>query len=406
MDHTLQGKTTRALLWMNLSNEPFVVLYSLLPFILRKDLHASLLQIAILSALKPVLPVFSFYWSAHLTNKKHHLKSNLMGAWILGRLPFLFIPLVPNVWYLIFCCGVYEFFHKSGIPALIEILKINVPKKTRERAYTFYFVLSFVESIFLGFAIGGVLDLHEKCWQFLCVSTALLGLSSIFVQMKVPIRSEQEENLPPPKKFSIIQPWKEALLLLKKRPDFAHFQWGFMTGGFGLMLIAPSLAIFYVDTLQLLHSQIVTGRSILMGIGIVISSYFWQKALTTLSISQLTGHILIGFALFPLSLILSLFHMQWFYFAFFLYGIAQAGSHILWNLSGTLFATQEDSSPFSRVNILMLGLRGFIAPALGGCLCQWAGPIPTLLAGAFLCIGGAIYMKVSSRSRFLKTSSN
>ena len=53
---------------MHLLNEPFVVLYALLTFILRKDLGASLLQISILSALRPTLPIFSFYWSANVTD--------------------------------------------------------------------------------------------------------------------------------------------------------------------------------------------------------------------------------------------------------------------------------------------------------------------------------------------------
>lgn len=394
------SKTRKALLWMNLSNEPFVVLYALLPFILRKDLHASLLQISILTALRPVLPVFSFYWSANLTNRKHLLRSNLIGAWVLGRIPFLFIPWIHSVWYIIFCCAVYEFFNKSGIPALIEILKINIPKEAREKTYTFYFVLSFVESILLGIFMGGLLDLHQNSWKVLCCLTALIGLSSLFVQMKVPISLD---TIPPPAptvplKTKIIQPWKEAFALMKNRPDFATFQYGFMMGGFGLMLIAPSLSLFYVDQLQLDHSQLITGRSILMGVGIVFSSYFWRRAMAQLHTSQLTLRILLGFGLFPLILLLSTFHIHWFYLSFLFYGIAQAGSHLLWNLSGTLFASEEDSSQFSRVNILMLGLRGIVAPALGGFLCQFFGPIPILVLGAFICFLGAFYMRLNKKA--------
>src|SRR3989339_709155 len=369
-------KTRRALLWMNLSNEPFVVLYTLLPFILRKDLGATLLQISILTALRPVLPVFSFYWSANITNRRHLLRSNLIGAWVLGRLPFLFIPWMDSIWYIIFCCAVYEFFNKSGIPALIEILKINIPKEAREKTYTFYFVLSFIESILLGLFMGGLLDLHENSWKILCSLTALIGLSSLFVQIRVPISIDPIATALPtlPLKSRILGPWKEAFNLMKNRPDFARFQWGFMMGGFGLMLIAPSLSLFYVDTLNLAHSQLITGRSIFMGIGVVLSSFFWKKALAKLETSQLTLRILIGFGLFPLALVLAPFQIHWFYFSFILYGIAQSGSHLLWNLSGTLFAKDEDSSQFSRVNILMLGLRGIIAPALGGILCQVFGP--------------------------------
>ncbi len=402
------SKTRTALLWMNLSNEPFVVLYALLPFILRKDLGATLLQISILTALRPVLPLFSFYWSANLTNRKHLLRSNLIGAWVLGRISFLFIPWIDSVWYIIFCCAVYEFFNKSGIPALIEILKINIPKESREKTYSFYFVLSFIESILLGFFMGGVLDLHQNSWKFLCCITALIGLTSLFVQLKLPI-PVNNLRLPHPTRNSlknrIIQPWKDALSLLKTRPDFARFQYGFMMGGFGLMLIAPSLSIFYVDKLQLAHSQLITGRSILMGVGIVLSSYFWRKALAKLPISQLTSRILIGFGIFPLTLALSPFHIHWFYLSFIFYGIAQAGSHLLWNLSGTLFAQDEESSQFSRVNILMLGLRGILAPALGGILCQFLGPIPMLFMGALICFTGAFYMKVASSNQYLKTHS-
>lgn len=396
-------KTRKALLWMNLSNEPFIVLYALLAFILRKDLNASLLQIAILTSLRPVLPVFSFYWSANITNFKNRLRLNLIGAWTLARLPFIFIPFLDNVWYLIFCCGVYELFNKSGIPALIEILKINIPKTLREKTYTFYFVLSFLESILLGIFMAGILDHFSSSWKLLCAFTALISLSSIFFQIRIPIRIGKLPK-PPKLKFSehIFNPWKEAYSLLQKHSDFAKFQYGFMIGGFGLMLIAPSLSIFYVDCLNLSHSEVVTGRSILMGIGVVLSSYFWRLSLEKKTVAQLTKVILFGFSLYPVLLYFSQVHMIWFYFSFIVYGITQAGSHLLWNLSGTLFAKEEDSSPFSRVNILMLGLRGAIAPALGGLLCEFFGPASVLLIGAFICLGGVFYMKASKALNVLK----
>ena len=215
------------------------------------------------------------------------------------------------------------------------------------------------------------------------------------MRLAIPVNSALKSV--PVVKNALIQPWKEAFELLKTRPDFAHFQWGFMMGGFGLMLIAPSLSIFFVDHLNLEHGQIVTGRSILMGVGIVLSSQFWRQGMSKGSITGLTKMILIGFALFPLVLSFSQYHMYWFYLAFIIYGVAQAGSHLLWNLSGTLFAKEEDSAPFSRVNILMLGLRGAVAPALGGLLCEWHGPLPVFGLGALCCLGGAWYMRKLQR---------
>ena len=297
VSNAFHEKTRRALLWMNLSHEPFVILYVLLPFILRKNLNASILQISILSALRPILPVFSFYWSANLTNRKHRLRSNLIGAWVIARLPFLLVPWVGNVWYLIFCCAVYELFNKSGIPALIEILKINIPKETREATYTLYFVLSFLESILLGFVIAWVLDWNSSLWPVLLGFSSVIGLSSVFFQLAVPISSGPSDPLPETTLSQrIIQPWKETFSLLKEHPDFARFQYGFMLGGFSLMLVAPSLSIFYVDYLELAFSSVVAGRSILMGAGIVISSWIWKKLLTKDRVPQLTQWILFGFA--------------------------------------------------------------------------------------------------------------
>jgi len=390
-------KTKKALLWMSLSNEPFVVLYAILPFILRKDLNASLVQLSILASLRPVLSIFSFYWSANLTRQRHRLRSNLIGAWLLARLPFLFVPWINDAWYIIFCCAIYELLNRSGNPALIEILKTNLQKDPRERIYNLCFVLSFLESILLGFIIAGLLNINIFPWQTLFGVTALIGLSSIFAQIQVPIPvtpiidSRKRQKLPE----KILTPWKEAVALLKLKPDFFRFQCGFMLGGIGLMLASPSLALFCVDLLRLSHAEITMGRSVLMGIGVTVSSYFWRQMLSKNKTDQLLRNVLAGFALYLLFLYLAEIDLLFFYCAFILYGIAQAGSHLLWNLSGPLFAGNAESSQYSRVNILTIGLRGAVTPALGGILCSYFGPAPVILLGAGICFSGVCYMLVA-----------
>ena len=121
-------------------------------------------------------------------NQRHRLRGNLMGAWILARLPFLFVPWIDSIWYLIFSCAVYELFNKSGIPALIEILKTNITKGERENTLTLCFVLTFLESIILGLFIAGALDKFPAAWQWICGLTACLSLSSLFAQVSIPMR--------------------------------------------------------------------------------------------------------------------------------------------------------------------------------------------------------------------------
>ena len=115
--------------------------------------------------------------------------------------------------------------------------------------------------------------------------------------------------------------------------------------------------------------------------------------------AQLTQWILFGFACYLLFMILSRVDRGCFYPSFLFYGVAQAGSHLLWNLSGILFSAKEDSTPFSRLNILMLGLRGAVAPALGGVLCKVFGPVPVFVVGIILCLVGVGYMRMERMVR-------
>ena len=391
-------KTRFALVWMSLTNEPFVALFTLLGFILRKDLGASTFQLAVFATVAPVISFFSFYWSASLTRNKEKLLSNLIGAWILGRLPFLFFPFFNNVWYLIFASAIYQLFYRAGTPALIEILKQNVDKKPREHLFSFVYLLSFVESILLGFFVGRFLDFHNNGWKILIVASALLSISSAFFQNRIPLSKQlPDKNTPPKESNNLIQPLKDCLYLMKTYPEFAKFQWGFMIGGFGLMLINPALIIYYAETLLLSHENITTARYIWMGFGVLVSTTLWRQAIAKYSVRKLTLLILIGFGLFPILLLFAKTQLIFLYSAFLLYGIAQAGSHLLWHLSGTLFASEEESSSkYTGTNVLMVGIRGLIGPALGGVLAAFLGPTPTLALGAIICFSGALFMKLKS----------
>src|SRR5271170_7948395 len=124
--------TRLALLWMNLASEPLISLYTLIPFILRKDFASSMFQLSLFLTLRPVLSVFSFYWSAYLKEGKGKLVANLIGACVLAYVPFLIFPFLGSIWYLLLASAVYQLFSRAAMPSLIEILNRNIPKQPRE----------------------------------------------------------------------------------------------------------------------------------------------------------------------------------------------------------------------------------------------------------------------------------
>lgn len=383
--------TRRALLVMNLSNEPLKALYTLLPFILYKELNATPFQVSLFIALRPVFSLFSFYWSSHLFYYKNKLLSNLVGAWILARIPFLFLPLFPSCWFLFLASAFFQLFSKAEIPAWIEIIKRKIPKKTRVHLFSVYNILTFLEGVGLSFIIGRMLDRNAANWTLLFCAGAVLGLVSVIFQRRISLSAETDQDIVLPKN-RLLYPLNESINLLQSRPDFARFQWGFMLGGSALMFVAPALTIFYSDYLSLSYSSISLARFAFMGLGVTISSLLWKHGLGRIPINTLVGLVLIGFVLYSLSLFLAQINVLFFFAAFLIYGIAQAGSQLLWNLSGTFFSGDGDSFPFTNVSILMLGIRGAVAPLLGGKICVLIGPIPTLLIGTLVIVIGIFYM--------------
>lgn len=384
--------TKLALLWMNLTSEPLVAIYSFIPFILRKELGATAFQLSLLAMLNPVLAVFSFYWGAQLSYRKNSLLPNLISAWILARIPFLFFPFIKTFWLFFGACAVYQLFQRASTPALMEILRRNLPEHSRRKIFSCYYLLSVLEGAFIGLLLANVLKIDENNWTYIFFAAGLLSLTSLFWQMRVTTPDDPEPHKERPHN-RLTHPIKSCIQLLRDRPDFAHFQWGFMFGGLALMVIGPAKTIFFADKLHISIAHITLARCVFVSLGLAGSSLIWQLCLDRYGIQSITRVILLLFALFPLFILSAYWAPPLFFGAHFVYGIAQGGSHLVWHLSGPIFAQEQDSSLYTTVNILMVGLRGAIGPLLGGLLCDTLGSFPVLLFGATLAAFGALYMK-------------
>lgn len=378
-------KTKQSLIYSSLLHGIFVSFYGLMPFILRKDLGATAFQISLFTMLKPAVAVFSFYWSIRLASLKS-LRSNLVIAGILARIPFLFFFFFHNIWYMIFASCIYMLFSRASIPAWMEILKLNLKKSTRERMFSLSSILAYTEGVVIALFIGYFLDSYKSGWKIIFFASTLLGFLGVFIQGKIPLL---ENGVREKKEKGLLNPWKDGLDLLKRNREFAIFQLGFMICGFGYMLAVPALFIFYADNLNLSHTQMTVGRYIFMGLGFVFFSPVWTKLMSRLSMNKLLGFVCIGFGIFPIFILMALFHSLWLYVAFLSYGIFQAGSHLIWNLSGPFFAKEEDSSKYTAVNVLSVGIRGLIAPMLGGFLCNWINPVIIFLLSVSICFSAS-----------------
>lgn len=395
-------RTKYAYIATRVLDTPFWAIYNLLPIILYKDLHATPLQIAAMIAVKPLVSLLSMYWSSAINKRQDLLVSNILWARLLGYLPFFFVPFFNNPWFFVFAFGLYMMLTVGIVPAWMEILKLNIPDKSREKIFSYAQAFGYMGGGLLPFVLGWILDDYFQAWRWLFPVAATLGLCATFFQCRILIpQSQDPQNKLVTSSFNlpqiILKPWKSAWELLRSREDFRHFQIGTMILGCGLMIVQPALPVFFVETLNLSYTELSVAITLCKGIGFVVASPFWSQWIHKLDIYRLNGWIALLACLFPICLVCVQWNFSLLYVGYLIYGFMQAGNELVWNMSGPIFAKKEDSSVFTSVNVVTIGVRGSFVPALGSLLCASFGASMIMSISCFLLLLAAIRLMSSSK---------
>lgn len=401
-DHALQ-RTRAAYMWTSILNTPFWAIFNMLPFILYKDLHASKLQVTAIIILKPAVSLIALYWSTLIEKRKDRLLANLIWARVLSHLPFFFFPFVDNPWFFIASFGFYMMMARGTVPAWMEVLKLNIPGISRDRIFAYGSAFSYIGAALIPFALGSIMDTYLHSWRWIFPVTALISLSAIAFKSRIPIalnaidEKEQQTASTLDWKQQLLKPWKSAWELIKRRPDYARYQLGFMLGGAGLIIMQPALPVFFMDGLHLTYTELAVALTLCKGIGFAAASPTWAKMLSKVDMYRFNSWVTLLAFLFPLCLIAAQLNLAWLYVGYLLYGIMQGGSEMSWNLSGPIFAKDDDSSVYSSVNVLTVGLRGCFVPAIGSLLAYPLHATGVMLLGGGLCLLSTFYMAKFSR---------
>lgn len=389
MNDKLAVQTTKsAYILTRLFDAPFWAIFNMLSFILYKDLHATPFQLAMLITLKPLVSIFSSYWSSHVNNRRDRLIPNILSARLLAALPFFFFPWVSNPWFFVASFGFYMMLALGIVPAWMEILKLNLPDKVRENIFSYAQISAYSLGAFLPYLLGGILDEYSQAWRWIFPSAALLALVSSFFQLRITIPPQKIVSQPPTTNFGhyLLKPWKNSWNILKEHPDFLKFQTGFMLFGCGLMIMQPVLTIFFVDELKLSYTEMAVALAFFKGVGFLIGSPLWSKWIHRLNINYLCGIVAIIASFFPLGLICAKSFLFLLYLSYFAYGFLQAGNELAWNLSGPIFSKGKDSSAFTTVNVIAIGVRGCFIPFIGSTLSIYFGSVAVMVLGGFICL--------------------
>lgn len=399
--------TERLLVMASVLQEPLACLHSLLPLLIIKQLHASVVHISVLTALLPTVAILSFYWGSFVHNRAslQTVRTNLVLAIIFAAVPFFFASGVENPWFFILAAGCYSLFQRAAIPARIEIFKQLFDSSIREQLYSRSFRASYATGMFLGPCFGYAIDANPAIWKLLLtISAGLYALSALLYHK---LRVQHVEQVQPQKSIQqlLVEPWKTSLAILRQNSTFAHFQCGFFIAGFGLMLAKPASELF-LGSLPISFYSLFICRTLVKGAGTIFSAKPWGRLLRSDTVIPLASVVAYGFVAYTLLLMGGNISPLMIIPAYLVYGIVQSGSHLIWNLSGALLSGQESSCQYSSVNILAVGLRGSLAPFIGGACVGALGLLPTLGVGCVVMTAGALFLgrSVVQASPFPKSS--
>lgn len=392
--------TKRALLFNSLLHEPLIVVLGLVAAILVKEFQASPWEISLYTMTRPVMSLFSFYFASFLLDRGTSLKKQLLVTGLLSRLPFLFFPWLDQPWQIILCTGFYMTLSFTGLPAWIEVLKIKLPGNQRSRLFSSSAIWAYVEGLILAIILGNLFNHVQNSWRWIFPVCALIGLSSLYWQAKIPLRPKilAPFESEAPLSSKLIRPWKKTWSLLVSRPDFLRFQIGFMACGSAIMLVYAVMPHYFINHLKVSYKDIAIATAFFKAVGYTLSSTSWAKSMERISIYRASSFIFLVFVLFPLVLIAASYHPKLLYLAYVIYGVGLAGNHLVWHMSPTLFSGKQDSAPYSTVNVLMVGIRGMIFPLLGAWIGQVWGIEPVFVLSSLMSFAAAFFMHTCARA--------
>lgn len=335
---------------------PLEALYTILIFILSKELNVAIWHLTLMACVKPMVSLLSFYISSFIVSKPSKIRKYLLAVNAMGCLPCLLFPWMQDPLLFIASYAIFMTTQRAAYPIWVELLKNNLSIPQMGTIVSRGTSINYTSIMFLPVLISPWLD---QIWQVLFVGLGLLQMCNTLLIAFLPIYKE----VAPPQ--LILSPFKSAWSLLRENRAFSDYLIVFFLGGAGIIAMQPILPAFFKENLGLTYTQLTLAFSFCKGISFICTSPFWAKLVKSISLYRLNAYMTIFTGLFILSILLSPIQVNWLFFGYLMYGAMQAGCEMSWNLSGPIFSNGKESTFYSSVNLGLVGIRGCICPLLG-----------------------------------------
>ena len=368
---------------------------AIFPFVMRiarADLHASRLEISLLTAAPFIGSLLAPLWARQMVGRSK--MPFCVYSWTFARALFFGMFLVTQAWQFVLLIGMAQVIGSISGPAYTSLMKDIYPDEERGRAMGLVRMGAYSALLVVSFIAGHLLDSGVP-FKWVFSAAAVIGIAGAWCFSRVPVR-ESVTPVARQERVSAFGFWLQTVGILKRNRGFRWFAASVMTYGFGNLVAFTLYPLYQVDRLHVTNTQVATLTNV-ASISSVIAFAYWghfmdrHGALWTALVNILIQ------CLMP---IVYLFSEAWWHLipAAIAQGVAGAGIELAY-LNVILTLSEEGKeAQYQALHSMLLGVRGTIAPFVAVPMLRTLGFQYSFVVCLSLMLLGAYMQAVSLRA--------
>jgi len=332
--------------------------------IARKTLHASALEISILSMAPVAGYLFSLVWANMMEGRRK--MPFALWSWVVARALLVLCIFATRSWSLIAIFSAVYLISSIAQPAYSALMKEIYPDSDRARIMSYARVCT-VGAFVAVTAIASPLVKGDG-YRYVFPFAAVFGVISAFAFARIPTVKADGRSEVPLHRFV-----GSGLMILRDDQGFAWFCAGIFVFGFANFLATPIYTIYQV---QIGVDTTWAGiYSIVAALTMTVAFFYWGPYTDRKRPEGLVAIQALCFAAIPI--IYCFATRPWMLLpATLVSGIINAGLELSYFTGVLHFAPEDRITSYQAVFLSLMGFRGIVAPFIGAAL-QQSGVLTT-----------------------------
>ena len=396
-------------------------LFALNEFILIKSLKGTNYQLGFLIQFTVIVLLLSIVIN-EILKRIRRKKKFIRYIAVFTRLPLILFAFFPkNIESLssglnyplifLFIFLIYFLANPLLFPTINHLLKNSYSHDNFGKLYGYAETTKKIMMLIATFLFGLLLDADNYSFTVIYPVVAILGVLSIFILTKIEYEATKIKEVKDKIFTSVKKSFFNMVKILKTNKPFLDFEISFMFYGFGWMVSAAIIAIFFEKSLQLNYSSIAFYKNAYNALAIILLPYFGKligkidpRKFSVFTFGAMLLHILFMAITEYLPFYFEVFGLKLYYtliISYMFYGIFAATMALLWYIGSAYFCTNEEAGEYQSIHLTTTGFRGVFAPIVGIFFYELFGFTIVFSIAIFSLFGAMLVMYFSMKKKKL-----